>query len=952
MKRIFIAVICGVSVLASGFSTVAAATTTIQQQPTAVQDAEQPSGILVRDDGYQAYLADYQASSPVASVTAVPIGDNVTAAEGKDACVDLRSGEGEGVYRLTVAQSGLYHLRLNYFTSSAYTRPIEISLKINGKTPFREAEEILLPKEYRNETNDFKSDKNGNQLSPVQVATNGWKTIDLYGGEFIGDGYRFYLEQGEQEITLTLVDGNVVFGELTAYNAKQPAAYTAPSDANKFGKDRICLQGEFADKKSDSTMYPTYDRSSPYTQPASATGLLLNTVGGSSSWGKNHQWMEWSFIVEQAGYYTINLRVRQNEAIGISTSRRVYLDGEIPYAEMVNYPFHYSTAWQMVTLSADEEPMLFYLDEGEHTIRIEAVPGEAETTVAVLESQLQLLNTLYRDIVMITGSTPDLSRDYYLDEQMPDLVSTMAKIAKNLRDEYTRASELSKSLGSQLSFLETFATQLESFCETIEELPERLSYFKTNISSLSSLMVTMKSLPLELDYLLICSPESELPEPEAGFFEMVGFELKRFLFSFINDYDAIGNFDESNYIEVWTTFGRDQAQLIRNIIDNSFSAESDISVKLCLLPGNSVVEPIMAGKGPDVLIGADRTLPVNLAARGLLLDLQKLDGFDEVKRRFSEQAMVPYTYGGGVYALPETQEYNMMFVRTDIFELLNITPPKTWEDVKKIAPVILQNNLEFGFPNGIQASITTGMSGALPTILPAMLLQNGMNWYVEDLSATVFSTRAGTAVFKDFTEIYAKYGGTVYYDSVNRFRTGEMPLMIAPFSTYNSLYIQAPEIKGLWKMYPIPGIATADGIDISEEDMGVATVLLAEGETASYAWEFMKWWSDAEIQSEYALKLETLLGPSARYSTANIEAFNTLSWSKEEIAYLNTQREYIQGIPAHPAAYIVSRNLANAFLEVISDGKSPMETIANYAITMDNELHRKMQQLKGTGERN
>ncbi len=915
------------------------------EKPDAVFSLEMSSN----ENGYTEYLSVYSKTSiPINSVEGTLIGENITSSKGADACFDLMSGEGEGKYRIAIPQSGMYHLCLTYYTSSEYIRPIEISLLINGLLPFREADEILLPKEYKNETNTFKTDKNGNQLSPTQTAVDGWKTVELYGGEFTGESYYFYFEEGMQEITISLVDGNVILGDLKAVNSAAPAVYAAPKDVAEIGIDTICLQGELADRKSDSTLYPTYDRSSPLTDPASAAELLLNTIGGSSSWSKNHQWLEWSFIIDNPGYYCIDLRVRQNEAIGISTSRRIYIDGEIPYYEMADYPFQYSTAWQMVTLSVGNDAMLFWFNAGEHTVRIEAVPGEAETTVAVLESQLNLLNRLYRDIVMITGSAPDLSRNYYLDEQMPDLVPSMAKIAKNLRDEYTRASGLSKSLGSQLSFLKTFAAQLESFCVTIEDLPKRLSYFKTNISSLSSLMMTMKSLPLELDYLLIRSPETDPSKPEAGFFEMAAFEFKRFLYSFINDYDAIGNFDEDNYIEVWTTFGRDQAQLIRNIIDNSFSAENDISVKLCLLPGSSVVEPIMAGKGPDVLIGADRTLPVNLAARGLLFDLTSFDGYEEVKQRFSENAMVPYTYNDGVYALPETQEFNMMFIRTDVFELLNIKPPETWDDVKKIAPVILQNNLEFGFPNGIQASITTGMSGALPTVLPAMLLQNGMSWYVEDLSATVFSTREGTAVFKDFTEIYSKYGGTVYYDSVNRFRTGEMPMMIAPFSTYNSLYIQAPEIKGLWEMFPIPGTLTENGIDICEEDMGVATLLLAGEEKADHAWDFLKWWSGAEVQSEYAFKLETLLGPSARYSTANIEAFASLSWSKDEMKSLNKQRGYVKGIPAHPAAYIVSRNLANAFLEVISDGKKPMETIANYAMTMDNELHRKMQQLKGT----
>ena len=119
----------------------------------------------------------------------------------------------------------------------------------------------------------------------------------------------------------------------------------------------------------------------------------------------------------------------------------------------------------------------------------------------MLESELQKLNDLYRDIVMITGATPDLSRDYYLDEQMPGLLSSLRAIGKSLNDEFDRVSALNASLGSELSFLKTLAAQLTSFAGQPDTIPERLGNFKTNISTLSTLMTSLKSLPLEVDYL-------------------------------------------------------------------------------------------------------------------------------------------------------------------------------------------------------------------------------------------------------------------------------------------------------------------------------------------------------------------------------------------------------------------------------------------------------------------
>ena len=72
----------------------------------------------------------------------------------------------------------------------------------------------------------------------------------------------------------------------------------------------IDLQGELADRKSDSTLYPTADRSSPLTERNDASRMVLNTIGGDSTWGKNRQWLEWDFHAEKAGYYRLVMRVR------------------------------------------------------------------------------------------------------------------------------------------------------------------------------------------------------------------------------------------------------------------------------------------------------------------------------------------------------------------------------------------------------------------------------------------------------------------------------------------------------------------------------------------------------------------------------------------------------------------------------------------------------------------
>ena len=52
------------------------------------------------------------------------------------------------------------------------------------------------------------------------------------------------------------------------------------------------IQGEQANYKSDSSIYPIYDRSSFETVPNSALNIKLNTIGG-SKWKVPGQWIEW-----------------------------------------------------------------------------------------------------------------------------------------------------------------------------------------------------------------------------------------------------------------------------------------------------------------------------------------------------------------------------------------------------------------------------------------------------------------------------------------------------------------------------------------------------------------------------------------------------------------------------------------------------------------------------------
>jgi hypothetical protein len=144
------------------------------------------------------------------------------------------------------------------------------------------------------------------------------------------------------------------------------------------------IEGEDSTRRSESSLYAKYDKASANTSPYSVTNTILNYVGG-DTWKAAGQWIEWEFTVPEDGYYNIMVKARQNYARGNVSCRSLYIDGEIPFAEMQEVFFGFSNDWNSLTLANEEgTPYEFYLTEGTHTIRLEATLGGLGTILSQL----------------------------------------------------------------------------------------------------------------------------------------------------------------------------------------------------------------------------------------------------------------------------------------------------------------------------------------------------------------------------------------------------------------------------------------------------------------------------------------------------------------------------------------------------------------------------------------
>ncbi|HIW74409.1 MAG TPA: extracellular solute-binding protein [Firmicutes bacterium] len=902
---------------------------------------------------YPDYLAAY-ASAPLPGESLLLTAGQVSAQADSRRLSGYLGYDGEAVlteeggyveYAFTVEQAGLYTLAVDFCVPDGRRTAAERDILINGELPFSEAAAVVFKRRWANET-PIGQDTAGNDIRPVQTEEEGWQhrlLTDSMG--YYPEPLLFYFHEGVNTLRFSAEREPLVLGDILLAPPAGLPAYAALAEAYRAAgyadgtQEPIVLQGETADLKSDQTLAPAADRSSPATVPSSPSKIRLNIIGG-ESWSQTGQFVTWEFDVEQAGLYTIAVKWRQNIQRGLTSVRRIYLDGEVPCAELNQVEFPYAGGWNLDVLGDGETEYRFYLAEGRHTITLEATLGAMGDIARRAQESVTELNRIYRRILMVTGSTPDGNRDYHFEDLIPDDLQALAEQAAELEALCGEVERITGSRGANVASVATLARQCGELSRRPEKIAKGFSIFKTNLGALGTWIMNISSQPLEIDFLQIQPAGTPLPRADATFPEAVWHELQMFACSFVEDYNtvadtaAVDEYRNETPLRIWITNGRDQAQIIKGILDDTFTPRTGIRTKIELVQEAAMLPATVAGRGPDVVLSTADNTPVNYALRGAVADLTRFEGFEEAAARFYPDALVPYEYNGGVYALPVTRTFPVMFYRRDVLADLGLDVPQTWEDVVNMVPVLAQNNMAFTLPVS-----TTSTPGAGVGSYYMFLFQHGGQVYRDGGMACDLDSEAGSAAFKEWTNYYINYEFPLTYDFVNRFRLGETPIGIADLGTYNNLMVSAPEIKGLWDFTLVPGTRREDGtIDRSVASSGTACMLFASCTQQELGWEVLDWWTSAETQTRFGSEMESLLGASARYATANREAFSQLAWSVKEYDTIERQRAWAQGVPEVPGGYFTSRHLDNAFRRVTYYWEDPRDTLTDYVYVINQEI--------------
>ncbi len=914
---------------------------------------------------YNKYLAQYKDAGKPSTDIDIQLDDYQAEGTVKKEADGLFTDTGSLVtWKVNVPEAGFYRLYMEYLIPESRGVAAERSVLINGELPFEGARNIAFTRMWM-DGGEVKVDNQGNEIRPRQVEYFDKQSAyfkDSMG--YVADPYMFYFEKGENELSLRADNEPMILSKLTVKGIKEAPTYEeylasqTGTDSQEATTYQQVVQGEDSTLRSESSLYAKYDRSSPTTLPNSVTNTVLNYVGG-ESWRSSGQWIEWNFEVPADGFYNIMIKGRQNYARGSVSNRCVTIDGEVPFKGLEEISFSYSNDWDCLDL-ADETgtPYKFYLTKGQHTIRLEATLGGMGAILEEMEDSTFRLNQIYRRILVYTGASPDVYRDYHIETTYPEIMEAMELEAKKLYKIVDDMVAYSGQMADNIATAQTIAQQLERFCAKPQKITTEFTTFKDNITSLGTASLKMSETKLDIDYLVISGTGVTPKKDKANFFTKAAHEIKSFVASFFVDYNSVGDvYDEKGsdkVVKVWVLTGRDQGTILKTMVDDDFTTSTGVKVNVEIVDPGALLNAVLAGRGPNVVLSVGADQPVNYALRGAAEDITQFDGWEEVMSHYSESSYEQYRLDGHIYGVPETQTFNVMFYRKDILEEMELEIPNTWKELIEMLPTIQGNNLSIGIPTAAGSSGATAAATSVMSNTPdlsmyfSLLYQYGGDMYNEDGTKTTVNTEAGVAAFDDYVRYFNDYGIPTVYDFVSRFRSGEMPIGIAPYSTYNTLMVSAPEIRGLWDFTLIPGTYRTDEsgktyLDRSDFITGSATMMIAteDEELKQNSWEFMKWWATADTQVRFGREIEALLGSSARYATANRDAFSNLSWSTDDIAVLNEQWDSTVGIREVPGGYFTGRHISNAIRKVINSKTDSRETIIDYSILIDEEIKKK-----------
>ena len=862
-----------------------------------------------------------------------------------NAVADVNSGDVLNL-TITVPKTALYWIGFDYLSYDQSILPIEFAMKIDGDYPFYETRNLSFETTWMQQETVSK-DRYGNEIVSMPDKLIRWENKCLSDGS-----YRYLsplmveLEAGTHQIEITVSEGNFLLGNLYLEAPKEVPSYTGSEVAE--GSELITIQGEDFYLRNDSAIHAIgeYDAA---LYPLSATDTVLNTVD-SDSFKTSGQSITWKFYVSQPGYYYLGMNYKQSEKNDFPVFLDIRIDDEIPNTAFQSWQADYTTKYRTTGMEdAEGNNLSVWLDEGEHTISFTISAENLRYVLEQVDEIMNGINDLSLEVTKVAGTNKDKYRDLKLTKYIPDVQERLYGWVDKLYELAESATQYVDAKDAEdvaaFGYLLIAAKQLKSLGDEPNELIYRVDELSTSVNSINTQIANFIDLindnNLSIDRIYVYQKDAKLPS-KLNFFESLWLSIRRFINSFFGTSYSASNTDES-HLQVWVNRPRQYVEIMQKMIDEQFTTQTGIEVDLSIMTdANKLVLANASGDTPDIATGINYAIPFELGIRGALVDLTKFDNYEEVFGRYSEGLLVSSVIGDGLYSLPETMNFYVMFYRSDILEKLGLTPPKTIDELIAMLPDLQMRGLNVYYPTASMLAMRN-FHGTTP-----LIFQNGGTLYGKTAQELTVNSEASIEGITQLTELFTLYNLPVDVPNFyQHFRNGDLPIGIADFNSYNLILNAAPEIANSWEIALVPGVVDEETGEINRYMSGGAesTVMFASNdERENQAWQFMEWWSETEVQAQFGQMLQIMYGDEYIWPTANLEAFEKLPYPTAHKEIIMEQAENILEAPRLLGSYMLERELSNAFNDIVVNGETLRARIDDMVKTVDRETERKLEE--------
>ena len=862
--------------------------------------------------------------------------------EDGDQAVDLGMDK-EVVLTIHVDQAAQYVMSFDYYSYDDSILPAEMAVMIDGEYPFYEMRRVLFESSWT-DPEEKSYDRYGNEIVSVPTKEKQWNTKAVTDASYrYLTPFLIELKEGDNELHLVMKEGNLLLGTISLSEPENISEYQGSETAA--GNHLITIQAENMTYRNDSSIRANSEFNTSLI-PYNVEKKVLNMLDGASFKDAGQQ-VNYTFTAEAEGVYNLAVNYRQSDKADFPVFTDIRIDGEILNTAFESYAFAYVKDYKQTTLTdADGQALSVYLTEGVHTISFTISVEPIRHVMEGVDQIINEINDLALDITKVVGTNKDKYRDFDLESYIPGIKDQLLAWADELDALKESISIYNSKVGdiACLSYIDVASDQLRVLAKKPNELLYRINELAQNTSSVTAFLANLTDVlnknQLSLDAIYFYQEDATLPE-KPGFFKSIFLSIQRFFYSFFNQDYSTSNTDET-HLQVWVNRSRQHVDVMQKMIDEEFTKETGIVVDISIMPDQQkLVLANASGDAPDIATGINYSIPFELAIRGALKDLSEFSDFSEIAGRYEEGLLVPATINDGIYALPETMNFWVLFYRSDILDKLGLSVPNTMEEVKGMLTDLQMRGLNFFYPTAGMVG-TKNFHGTTP-----LLFQYGASLYETYAGNTAINSEEAVAGFTELTELFTIYNLPKDIPSFyQHFRNGDLPIGIADFGTYNLLLNAAPEIASSWEIALVPGVESEDGEVLRYTSGGAeSTVMFAStDEREEMAWEFMKWWSTAEVQTEYGQTLQITYGDEYLWNTANTEAFADLPWRSDDKKVILAQNEWIMEAPRILGSYMVERELSNAYNKVVVDGENLRITLDDAVKTINRETERKLEE--------